>query len=134
MVGYAVALSKMDRALLNDPINLKQAFERAHKLLFSMAINQLLVPYDEADGSSYGAFQLSSEGIRRDYSGSIMLVRSFAIVVEVCLGMVGLLTCALWFYFHRRPNSMVSDPGSISDIMELVRSSQKLLQDRKSVV
>ena len=129
MVGYAVAMSNMDRTELNDPVKFGQALELAHKLLFSTAITQLLVPSSESDGSLYGGFQSSAEGVRRDSPGSIVLVRSFAIAVEVCLGLVGVLTCLLWLYYRQRPSSMVSDPGSIFDVMQLVRSSRKLLHD-----
>lgn len=123
MVGYGLAASTGGPKDLFDPVELHKAFDIAHKLLFSTAVNTLLSSTGEDSTAN------SNIGTRQDYPGSIVLVRTFAVIVEVCLGVVGILTCVLWIYYQQRRSNMTSDPASVSDVMKLVRTSQSLLHD-----
>lgn len=127
MTGYGLAASKVDVKLLNDPVNLHQAFDSAHKLLFATFLNQIMVPKVKL-----AARPPPSEpfiGLRTDRPGSIEFVRAFSIVVEACLGVIAVLTIMLWMFYRKRWNQISSDPGSISDVMKLIRSSQRLLRE-----
>lgn len=123
IVPYALAASKAGFEGLRDPVQLQAAFQEAHQVLFSAAVSYLMVDSTLDSGKS----NMTLEGIRRDLPEAVVYVRAFAIAVEACLGVVAFLTCALWFYYRKRPNNLDSDPRAMADIMRLVRSSHSLL-------
>ncbi len=134
MVGFALAAYANERSsvssdALMDPVQLQGAIDAAHKLLFATAINQLFVSKPDAEIAGTADSDSQPLVVIKDSPAAITYVRPFAIVVEVCLGVVAGLTGALWAYYRRRATSMVSDPGTIFDVMKLVRSSDALLQD-----
>lgn len=154
MSGFGIAVSDQNLASFSDPVVIHSTFQKAHQLLFSMAMSfaietkatkepsdvtlQMTKATEDPLAATLVAMQATEEtsaatvvqiGQFHDKPGSIILERTFAIIVEVSLGLVALLTVALWIYYHRRPSNMVSDPASVSDIMKLVRTSRKLLHD-----
>ena len=119
MVGYGMAASSGQTEDLADPSQMHKAFESAHKLLFSVAVAAMLVPNESTTNER--------TGLLIDQPGSIIFARSFSIVVEAFLAVVGVLTCVLWVVYQQRQTNMTHDPASISDIMRLVRSTKEPL-------
>jgi len=120
MVGYGVAASAVEPVGLSDPLELHNAFEVAHKLLFSMAISALISPTTD------NPTVVQRNGLRQDRPGGIIFVRTFSIIVEISLAAVGLMGCILWIYSQQRRSEILSDPASIADIMSLIHSNKKL--------
>lgn len=119
MVGYAMAASSGQIKDLSDHSQMHKVFESAHKLLFSTAVAALITSKEPTK---------ERVGLIIDQPGSIIFVRSFSIVVEVFLAVVGILTCALWLVYQQRQTNMTQDPASISDIMRLVCNTKEPLQ------
>ncbi|OBT58286.1 hypothetical protein VE04_01473 [Pseudogymnoascus sp. 24MN13] len=120
MVGFGLAASSGQVTDLADPSQMHKAFESAHKLLFSMAVAEMITPKEPTTNERIGLIT--------DQPGSIIFVRSFSIVVEVFLAIVGILTCVLWLVYQQRQTNMTQDPASISDIMRLVYNTKEPLR------
>ncbi|KFY51237.1 hypothetical protein V496_08896 [Pseudogymnoascus sp. VKM F-4515 (FW-2607)] len=120
MVGYGMAASSGQAKDLANPSEMHKAFESAHKLLFSVAVAAMTTAENPTSNKRMG--------LLIDQPGSIIFVRSFSIVVEVFLAIVGILTCVLWVVYQQRQTNMTHDPASISDIMSLVCSAKEPLQ------
>lgn len=120
MVGYGLAASSGQIKDLADPSQMHKVFESAHKLLFSTAAAALITSKEPTANER--------TGLVIDQPGSIIFVRSFSIVVEVFLAVVGILTCVLWLVYQQRQTNMTQDPASISDIMRLVCNTKEPLQ------
>jgi hypothetical protein len=112
MVGYGMAASSGQVKDLADPSQMHKAFDSAHKLLFSTAVAAMMTSKEPTSNERIG--------LVIDQPGSIIFVRSFSIVVEAFLAVVGILTCVLWLVYQQRQTNMTHDPASISDIMRLV--------------
>lgn len=120
MVGYGIAASSRQIEDLADHSQMHKAFESAHKILFSAAVAAMI--------TSKGPTVNERIGLVIDQPGSIIFVRSFSIIVEVFLAVVGILTCVLWLVYQQRQTNMTQDPASISDIMRLVCNTKEPLR------
>lgn len=125
MVGFAVALTPHPVANLFSADLLSDAFQRAHRLLLSVAFSTLTQPL-----SSNNLSDIRS-GLRQDTLGAIIMVRTISIVVETGLALIILLSTILWYYSGKRASHLQQDPASIADIMSAVRlgSLSKSLKD-----
>jgi hypothetical protein len=88
MVGFAVGLGGLPVEDLASLPALQNFFEKAHQLLFSAAFSTLAT---NRPGENHTQWQ----GTRQDNLGAVVLVRPIAIVVEVALGIIALLTISL---------------------------------------
>jgi hypothetical protein len=125
MVGFALALgppSVSDFASLDV---LHDAFQKAHRLLFTAAFHTLTEVADTTQKSP----QLLTSGIIHDSPGAILLVRPIAITVEAILGLITLLCIALWWYSSHRPSNLKADLASISDLMQMLKSDENASLD-----
>ena len=129
MVGFAVALSGVPIQDLVTPTALQSAFESAHQLLFTTAFSTLSISTEPESQTQ----QSVRPGTLQDSPGAIILVRTIAVIVEVALGVVALLTSFLWYHCHMRPSNLKGDPASIADIMYLVHDGDVLCIDMKDV-
>src|ERR1700722_17897046 len=121
MVGLAIGGFLGTVADLSSPTALQEAFDKAHKLLFSTAISIISNP------SQNGPPGEARDGLLLDQPTAIILIRTFAIIVEASILLVALLAVLHLFYSWRRPSGLNSDPAtSIVDIMSLVRNSKDL--------
>jgi hypothetical protein len=121
MVGFAVAGHNGTVEDLSSPAALQEVFDKAHKLLFSTAISTLTKVAVSNTSTQ------AQEGLLVDQPSAIIFVRPFAIVVEISLCLVCLLTAAFLYISNRRLSKMISDPiASIADVMPLVRDSKEL--------
>ena len=114
MVAFALGATGFTVDQFKDPNIMHQAFEAAHKLIFALAVNQLMqsMPGNSSDSS----------GIVQSEVQAVVMVRPFALVVEVLLAIVALGTLSLYFYNFRRAINLKFDPATIADTMAL-RSS-----------
>lgn len=108
---------------------LEEAVSHAYQLLFSAAITQLMVPKNATETQSDGEFSAQADGRVSDTLAAVICVRIYALIVEICLGIVSIFICALWLCYFRRSNKMTSDPGCISQVMVFVKHSDGLLRD-----
>jgi hypothetical protein len=122
MVGFALANMPGTVEDLSSPTVLHAAFETAHQILFTTALNVLITPTD-LDTATLRS------GIVRDKLGAIIYVRLFSIIVEAGLGLVAFLTFCLWFATLRRPNKMTNDPSSVEDVMAILGRDKQLLEE-----
>ncbi len=121
MVGFAVAANPGSVADLSSPTVLQAAFDKAHKLLFSMAIAAISTSSQKSSSVEARA------GLLLDQPAAIILVRPFAIIVEASLSVVALLAFLLLLYSWKRPSGLASDTAtSIADIMAVVCKSNDL--------
>ncbi|KAI9748347.1 MAG: hypothetical protein M4579_007248 [Chaenotheca gracillima] len=110
MVGFGLGIKEQNGdAFLNATV-LHSSFEAAHQLLFALAVSGL--PRDRTMALGQG---------QKDYRiESVYISVPFAIVVEVALGLVALMTIFVLVYAYRRPSKMPNDPSSIADIVSLI--------------
>ena len=124
MVAFALAATNYTVDQFKDPSIMPRAFEAAHKLIFALAVNQLMQPLLRNSKDLSGTVE--SEVL------AIIIVRPFALVVEVLLAIVALATISLYIYNFRRVINLESDPSTIADIMtlrSLLGPSLETLQD-----
>ena len=114
MVAFALGTTDSTVDQFKDPSIMHQAFEAAHKIIFALAVNQLMYPIPTNSSDSSGIVQSEVQ--------AIVMVRAFALIVEVLLAIVGLSTLSLYLYSFRRAINLKFDPATIADTMAL-RSS-----------
>ena len=120
MIGYAVGLSDRKVERLTDPTELQRTFERAHQLLFALAVHDLM---PSSGVSSTGA------GVVNSTLQAVRLVPVFAIVTQALLFVILLFICYLLWSSPRRKNCLSTDPNSLAEIMSMADDAkiQKLL-------
>ena len=111
MVGFAVGATRYTINDLIDPIKLLTAFERAHKLLFALAIQSML-----SQGKSESS---TNPAAMRGTKNSVVVVRSLAIEAEAFLGLVIVLTVCLVIFNYRRHSELREDPASVGDLIKI---------------
>lgn len=118
-VGFAIGNQNMSVQSYSNATNLETAFQAAHRLLFSLAVNQVL--------STSMSPTNSSTGTRTGTLGAVTINRSISVIVEIFLGIACALTLALWYLSHNRLNYLTSDPAAITDVMSSVSGSCTIL-------
>ncbi|KAI9748278.1 MAG: kinase-regulated stress-responsive transcription factor skn7 [Chaenotheca gracillima] len=117
MVGFGLGIEEHDGDSFLNASVLHSSFEAAHQLLFALAVSGL--PRDRTMRLGQG---------QKDYRiDSVYIAMPFAIVVEVALGLVALMTLFVFVYAYRRPSKMPMDPSSIADIVSLIPQDPKCL-------
>lgn len=119
MVGFAVGSTHLPPEAYMDPSTLHMAFQRAHRLLFSVAIQAVLNPV-HANATVTGYVQSTLL--------IVSLVPVFVYLSEALLILVALLTCYLLYVTFGRRSALFQDPDSLAQIMCL--SSDVDLQRR----
>ena len=116
MVGFAMGLSgaSMDRFL--EPEVLHHAFEDVHKLMFALAIHQLRGPASKTSKVIVGTQETSLK--------TIVVIRTFAIVVEALLVVVALGASTLLFLYWNRQSNLTKDPASLADMLAIAPSTE----------
>ncbi|RYP67446.1 hypothetical protein DL770_008628 [Monosporascus sp. CRB-9-2] len=115
MVGFALGGHPLPLEKYGNETELVVAFEKAHQLLFSVAINRIL--QDQAPESGLMG---SVSSIRY----GLVVSRTLAAVVEGLLLLVAVLGSFLLYLCRRSPSHLDSDPGSIEALLNMVRNSQ----------
>lgn len=128
MVGYAFGLTRFDPAEYLNSSTLSSSFEKAHQLLFSLAIGNLLSTNTEGPQQRHGSIQ--------SHAHAIFVVRTLALLLEGFLGLVAILTIALLYTSWVRPSQLRHDPACIDDLMSMVNPdlpTSIAMEDDKSV-
>ncbi|KAI4196480.1 MAG: hypothetical protein LQ350_006519 [Teloschistes chrysophthalmus] len=118
MIPFALGLTRLPPSQYADPHVFGSSLEQAHKLLYALAVQQLMSRDGNDDGQRLGVVGGSSR--------AIIVIRPLTIAVECLLGFVILLTLALLFHAHSRPSLLSKDPASLTDIIGLVAKDPKL--------
>lgn len=116
MVGFALGSSRLPLQDYLDAPTLVSSFEKAHKLLFALAIHDLLEPTTENVRSDKALLQGSTSALK--------LLRPLAIAAEICLVLISILTALLWRVSVICRNELRHDPASLKDIVGMTRAAQ----------
>lgn len=120
MVGFAVGLQGVtDLDAFQDRTALAQGFNATHKLLFSLAIRQILT------NSTIGAVE--EGGLEYELYG-VVVSRLYSAIVEGLLVLVSLLAILLAWFAYRAPCGLSQDASSLESLMRVVQTSSTLLE------
>lgn len=112
MIGFALGLTRLDLAEYANAQSLASSFEKAHKLVHALAINQLMTNTVRPDDARVGTI--------RGKMNAIAVVRPLAIALEAVLGFVAFLAVGLMVRSHARPSQLLSDPASLTDLVKML--------------
>ncbi|PON24519.1 hypothetical protein TGAM01_v206449 [Trichoderma gamsii] len=116
MVGYALAGRNEPATPYGDPNTLHEAFNRAHKYLFALAVNQLLSnETDVGNSTAVSSFQQSG----------IIVSRLYSAIVESLLLLVAIFTISLMWFCHKSTSYLKANPSSISRLVAIFRNGSE---------
>jgi hypothetical protein len=121
MVGFAVGLINTTLDDLKDASTLGNAFASAHKLIFSAAMPQLMIPLELPTSQRPGTVQYTLYGV--------VVSRPISLIVEAVLGLVALLVGAILFLSCRTHSGLAKDPGGVAAALTIFQESRTLLDD-----
>lgn len=130
MVGFAFGTGLRSASELANPTTFRDTFNKAHQILFSMAVNAMMIPVEQEARISVGT------GARQTQVGAIIFVRIFSIIVEVGLAIIAILVAILWHVSHYRASNLSADPASIGTVMGLAIEEEETfdkLQDNGTI-
>lgn len=121
MVGYALGATQFPLTQYMDEDVLASAFEKAHRILFALAVQSLLFPTDASTSTP-------RKGVMRGNVNSVAVNRGFALATEVSLGLVVCLALGLMTINWRRTIKSRSDPSTIGHHLALLGVAGSSLQ------
>ncbi|KAM0477581.1 hypothetical protein ACHAPX_005895 [Trichoderma viride] len=116
MVGFALGGRNEPATPYSDPNILHEAFERAHKSLFAIAVNHLL-SNETAVGNSTAVSSFQQSGI--------IVSRLFSAIVESLLLLVAIFTISLLWVCQKSTSYLNSNPSSISRLVAIFRNGSE---------
>ncbi|KAI9676013.1 MAG: hypothetical protein M1817_000756 [Caeruleum heppii] len=108
MIGFLVGATQREPEEYLDPVIFQSALTETHKLLFAFAVNSLMRPL-ETDQSYPGTTSYES--------GAVVVVRTFAVLVQVALALFAVIATCLLVKSWNRTSCLSKDPASILDVM-----------------
>lgn len=122
VIGIGIGLTSIGHAQMPDPGNLETVVKSAHSLMFAAAAQAQMSRNTET---------VQTQATRQEVVQGVVIVRAFAIVIEVLLAIVAAIAISILILSARRPNQMTSDPHSLAGLMALCSSpeSETLLGD-----
>lgn len=118
MVGFAVGASRLELADYLDAETLGKSFEKAHKLLFALAVRNLFTADVRIAGPRPGIVQGSTN--------AVVVIRVLAITVEALLGLITVFAVALMAISWTRRSQLGNDPASVTDLVGMMTPSISL--------
>ncbi|KAK7754175.1 hypothetical protein SLS62_003752 [Diatrype stigma] len=115
IVGFALGLYDLAVDEYVSEADLTTAFEKAHQLLFSSAIDRIR--------PKGGILSSETSGSVSSIRYGVSVNRTFAAVVEGLLLLVALLTALLTYVCQTSRSKLISDPGSIDALLKIIRNS-----------
>ena len=115
MVGFALGASRLELPQYLDAGKLVDSFEKAHKLLFALAVQGIFAP-----GAHIADPRL---GIVQGDTNAIVVFRILAITAEALLGLITVFALALLFLSWNCQSQLKKDPASLTDLVELLTPS-----------
>ena len=125
MVPYALAGHMLPREAYADQQVLAKAYTRAHKYLFSLAVDQLLVNDTNLSPGKLGNVTFPQTGI--------IVSRTFSAAVEALLLLVAIVTVALLWLIRSAPCALDHNPSSIRRIGNLLTGDASMLKCLQTV-
>ena len=114
VIGTGLALTTIAHSELPQSNNFGRVIETAYKLMFSLAA-QTQMSYNKGT---------TPTSIRWDETvDAVVMVRPFAIVIEVLLGVIAAIASLVFILNARRANKLQSDPHSLAYSMALSSSA-----------
>ncbi|KAK5993470.1 hypothetical protein PT974_06901 [Cladobotryum mycophilum] len=114
MIGFALAQTNLSVSAYADPKVLQEAFQWAHRYLFSVAVSALLKNETSfANNTATSTYALSG----------IIVSRPFSAGVEALLLVVSIFTLTLWWTYRNTPCNLSTDASSISSLVDVFRNS-----------
>lgn len=112
MVGFALGASRLELPQYLDTEKLAGRFEKAHKLLFALAVRGL---------SALGAHIADPRlGIVQVDTNAIVVFRILAITAEALLGLITVFALPLLFLPWNCQSQLKKDPASFTDLVDLL--------------
>ena len=120
LLEFGIAATQMTPRWYLDSINLSKALQIAYRILFSLAVNQLMTKVPSATLQSQGqlSFQLNA----------VVVMLIFAILVQTALALLAALAMGLLCICWGRTSQLLDNPASVSSLATLVRDSPNLLK------
>ena len=115
MLKYAIGATHLQPDEYLDSTNLASSFEKAHKLLFALAMRQSMVNSPPNSNTLFA--ELTSD------KDAILLFQPLAIVVQAFLGLVALVAIGLAFRGSFCSSQLLRDPSSLSSVLDMLRPS-----------
>ena len=112
MVGFAVGASRLELARYLDTEQLAKSFEKAHKLLFALAVRDLFTPGLRGADPRVGIVQGDTN--------AVMVFRILGVIVEILLGLIAVFALVLLSYSWTRPSQLEKDPASLTDLVDML--------------
>ncbi|KAL8960773.1 MAG: hypothetical protein Q9193_002579 [Seirophora villosa] len=112
MIGFALGLGRHGLAEYANAQKLASSFEKAHKLVHALAINDLMTRSRSSNDSK--------PAVISGRSNAIVVVRPLSIAVESLLGIVITLITGLILQSCRRRSQLQRDPASLTDIIRMM--------------
>lgn len=118
MLPYALAGQNLSIEAYYDAKTMAEAFNRAHKYLFSLAVNKL--------AATEPSFSNHTGTATYDLSG-IIVSRPISAAVEGLLGLIAILSLILLWLCYRAPCNLQSNPNSIMRLGQICHASPDML-------
>ena len=118
MVGFAVGASRLDLSQYLDTGKLAESFEKAHKLLFALAVKDFFSPVTGIADSRPGVVQGDTN--------AVVVFRILALITESLLGLITIFAIALMLKTWNRRSQLRKEPASLTDIVGTLTPSIKL--------
>ena len=117
MVGFAIGTTHFAPEDYLDPGKLSDAFQRAHRLLFGIGIQDVLMPIGHGT---------TTTGLINSTVQAVTIVPVFARLSQAFLALIVVAICLLLYFVSRRPSKLTCDPDSLAQVMAM--SSNQSLQ------
>lgn len=118
MIGYALAGKNHTTEEYSDPKLFHQVLEEAHKYLFSLAIDKLLVNQTNfANRTAVTTYPMRGIIVSRDISAAL----------EALLGFTAIMIILIMWFSYRASSYLHVNPSSVSRIADILRDSPQFL-------
>ena len=123
MPPYAVKASGVRAQDFQDSKVMQQSFEKIHRLLVVTAVNQLLRSTRQSKSMASTVFGQSTSQVQ-----AIILIRKFAVAINVLLSVMVLSSLSLIYFYWNRPCKLEQDPTTIRNLMRMLPLETSSLQ------
>jgi hypothetical protein len=113
LTPFALGFSGLSPQALLTPSNLQNAFQDAHRALFSLAVHSVMDEPLRTGPNVTGALVASA--------GAVVLIETFTYIVIGSLGLIVLLTLYLLLAYRNRILHLPCSPNSIASVLGLAR-------------
>ena len=115
MIVFAVGLERLAPTAYINASVLAESLDNAYKLLFALAVNSVLAP----TGSPTCSPTEESLGTVEGETNGVTINRTLAIILEIVLGLIGLMTFILLLISWNRRIELSEDVDSLTSVLKL---------------